>query len=351
MSLQHTRWCLGIATLSLLVAGRATAQVNSVSTLMAQHGIQLDTTELAAIERGERWVRVLPTELSRDVSLIGVVRVALSRDVYVRRLQDFRTSLRLPSRPHFGVFSEPVQPADVAAVSATAQDAKDLRDCRPLRCDLKLPAVDMQRLQREADWSSPDVAARLSELARARMLRYVSEYREHGNDSLVVYDDRATVRASDVVSALLAQSAYLTRDASTVANYLRTFPRGRPGGVADVMYWSEDVAPRLRSTLSITHTMLITPPELPGTTLLVSKQIYANHYYEGRLDLQRIVDGGSGEGANRFTYVIIERRIRFDNLPRGGLMNIRGRAINGLRDQLASELGRAQLPIDARTAR
>jgi hypothetical protein len=39
-------------------------------------------------------------------------------------------------------------------------------------------------------------------------------------------------------------------------------------------------------------------------------------------------------------YLVVERRYRFDNLPRGGLLNIRGRAANGLRDQLIADLRR-----------
>jgi hypothetical protein len=340
------RLCAVSLPLLLLAARPVGAQPAHLATLMLQHGVRLDSTELAGVERGDPFVRVLAPELSRDVALIGLVRLSMPRDAYVRRLQDFRASLRTPSRTRFGVFSEPAQPADVAAVVATKQDAKDLRDCRPLRCDLKLPAVDMQRLQNDVDWSAADVPGRVGELARARMLRYVSEYREHGSDSMVVYDDRPTVRASDAFSALLAQSAYLTRVAPAIATYLRTFPRGRPGGVADVIYWSEDVAPHLRAILSITHMMLSTPPELSGTTLLISKQIYANHYFEGRLDVQSIVDA-EGDAAGRAIYVIVERRFRFDNLPRGGLLNIRGRAINGLRDQLLADLARDRSAVSA----
>jgi hypothetical protein len=342
-----TRRTSGALLATLVAALPLLAQPAHLATLMLQHGVRLDSSEVAAIERGEPLVRVLTPELTRDVALIGAVRLTVPRDVYVRRLQDFRTSLRNPSRARFGVFSEPAQPSDVAAVIATKQDAKDLRECQPLHCDLKLPAIDMQRLQNDVDWSAPDVPARVGDLARARMLRYVSEYREHGSDSMVVYDDRPTVRASDAFAALLAQSPYLSRVAPALAAYLRTFPRGRPGGVADVMYWSEDVAPHLRAILSITHTMLSTPPELSGTTLLVSKQIYANHYFEGRLDVQSIVDA-EGDAAARSVYVIIERRFRFDNLPRGGVLNIRGRAINGLRDQLFADLTRERSTMSAR---
>jgi len=97
------------------------------------------------------------------------------------------------------------------------------------------------------------------------------------------------------------------------------------------------VLPRLRPILSVTHLLVYTPPELPGMTLAAAKQLYANHYFETAIDLTSAVDRGQGESI----YVVVLRRYRFDNLP-GGILNIRGRAIGALRDQLAADLRRQQ---------
>ena len=93
--------------------------------------------------------------------------------------------------------------------------------------------------------------------------------------------------------------------------------------------------PRLRPILSLTHLVIYTPPELPGITLVAAKQIYANHYFETAIELTCAVERGSG------IYLLVLRRFRFDNLP-GGILNIRGKAIGALRDQLVLDLKRAQ---------
>jgi hypothetical protein len=72
-------------------------------------------------------------------------------------------------------------------------------------------------------------------------------------------------------------------------------------------------------------------------TLAAAKQIYANHYFEAAVDLTAVVDRNPG------AYLVVLRRYRFDNLP-GGILNIRGRAINALRDQLTLDLRRQQQP-------
>jgi hypothetical protein len=68
------------------------------------------------------------------------------------------------------------------------------------------------------------------------------------------------------------------------------------------------------------------------------KQIYANHYFEGALELLAIV-GGRGEDGEPTTYLLTLRRFRFDNLP-GGLLNIRGRVRRGLADAARVDLER-----------
>ncbi len=122
----------------------------------------------------------------------------------------------------------------------------------------------------------------------------------------------------------------------SLRSYFTSYPHGAlPAGAAEVFFWSEDVMPRLRPILSVTHLVVFTPPELPGMTLAASKQIYANHYFEAAVDLTAVVDRDPG------IYVVVLRRYRFDNLP-GGILNIRGRAIGALRDQLTLDLRRQQ---------
>jgi hypothetical protein len=94
----------------------------------------------------------------------------------------------------------------------------------------------------------------------------------------------------------------------------------------------------LKPIVSITHLVVYTPPESPELTVVGAKQIYADHYFEGGLELLMLVDD---QGANPAkTYLLLLRRCLFDDLPSGGLLNIRGKVIGKLRDQLTAELQR-----------
>ncbi len=328
----------------LAFAPASRAQGGLAQAMLARNSVRLDSLESDAVDRGEAIVRVLPTQDQKDVAVLGVIRIGLSRDLYLRRVQDFRAWLRAPTRTRLGLFSDPASPTDVEEVVITRQDANDLRKCKPGNCTTKLPANAMQRLHDEVDWNASDLQARITAIARERLVEYVNEYRDHGNASLTVYDDRQAVRASDAFVAVLAQSAMLNQTAPALASYLKTFPRGRPGGVSDVLFWSEDVVPRLRPILSVTHGVVYTPPELAGASLIVSKQLYANHFFEAALEVLSVIDVNT-DAVARESYLVMERRYRFDNLPRG-ILNIRGKAVAGLREHLRADLSRERAQTD-----
>lgn len=324
--------------LPLLLLLQATAPPQLTNFL--QHSIGFDAQQLAAVERGEAVVKVLETRDRRDVALFGIITTPAGREQYVRALRDFPTSLRTPNRTQLGIFSNPAREADVAAVTINARDVADMKSCKPGDCVVKLPATDMRRIHDEMNWSAApsDLQAQLNAYARRRLVEYVTDYRLRGDSAMVIYDDRGNMNmlASEAFAAQFAESPYIYQTVPSLHRYFTGYPHGAlPPGAVEVLFWSEDVMPRLRPILSVTHLVVFTPPELPGMTLAASKQIYANHYFEAAVDLTAIVDRDPG------SYLVVLRRFRFDNLP-GGILNIRGRAIGALREQLTLDLRRQQ---------
>jgi len=321
----------------LLVLQAATPA--QLSTFLRQ-SIGFDAQQLAMVERGEPVVRVLETKDRRDVAVFGIITTPVARQQYVRALRDFAASLRTPGRTQLGIFSNPAVESDVAAVTINARDVADMKNCKPGDCVVKLPATDMRRIHDEMNWSaSPsDLQTQLNAYARHRLVEYVTDYRTRGDSAMAIYDDRGNLnqRSSEAFAAQLAESPYVYENVPSLRKYLAAYPHGSlPAGTAEILFWSEDVLPRLRPILSVTHLVVYAPPELPSVTLVARKQIYANHYFETAVDLTCVIDRDPG------SYLLVLRRFRFDNLP-GGILNIRGRAIGALRDQLALDLRRQQ---------
>src|SRR6266571_4404527 len=247
--MQQRPW-LRLAGVAALVGGLATAaapgygqQLPAPLARFLRQSIGLDSTQVAVVERGAVVVKVLETENKRDVAVFGIITADVPREVYVQRLRDFRSSLRRPTRVRFGIFSDPPSAADVQGLIVDIPDLSEVRDCRPGDCKIKLPATEMKRLREAIDWSGADPQAQLNAYARQRLLDYVSDYRARGDTAMVVYDDRGNVRASDAFAALLGQSPYVYEYVPSFQTYLATYPRGKLGEVAEVLYWSVDARP------------------------------------------------------------------------------------------------------------
>jgi hypothetical protein len=330
------------AWLAVLLLGwtRPAAEPPASLLRFLREGVGLDSAQIAAAARGEPVVKVLETGAHRrDIAIFGIVTSPVSRDDFTRRARDFPQSLRAPTRTRFGIFSVPASAADVQGVVIPERDVKDMKDCRPGDCVSKLPATDIRRIQAEMNWSARDLPEQMNAYARRRLVEYVTDYRARGDAAMAIYDDRSTanVRSSDAFAALLAESPYVYQNVPSLRAYLTAYPRDSLPGASEAIFWSEDALPRLRPILSVTHQVVYTPAEWPDMTVVASKQIYANHYFEAAVELTGVISRPEGG-----TYRLVLRRYRFDNLPSGGLINIRGRATGALRDQLLSDLRRQQ---------
>ncbi|HWC75485.1 MAG TPA: hypothetical protein VG454_16275 [Gemmatimonadales bacterium] len=304
--------------------------------------IGLDQGQLAAIERGEAVVKILESPSERDLGVFGVIVVAVPRQFYVSRVQDFPNSLRTPTRHAFGIFHTPARPEDVAAVTITQQDAGDIQKCKPGDCKSKMPGSDMERLVKEVDWSAPDPSAQVTTYVRQRLVEYVNAYRAHGDSALVTYDDANGTRASDAFDTLLSQSPWVYQDVPSLRQYLAGYPHVQMDGVTDAVFWSDDRAPRLRPTLSVNHVVTYAPPEHPNMTVVATKQIYANHYTEAAFDFTAAIDRGAG-GDHPGIYLLMLRRFRLDEAPSGTVRHLmRGQFGNQARDDLQRQRSAAE---------
>jgi hypothetical protein len=166
---------------------------------------------------------------------------------------------------------------------------------------------------------------------------------------MIVYEDRGTVHSSDAFAAMLDDSSYVFRALPSLGEYLLKYPRSTPPDATQVIFWSRDEIPHLQPVVRIIHEIVYSPLEIPNMTLVAAKQIYANHYFEAGLETLAAADRaspGSASGAPGITVVAV-RRYRFDQLPSGGVLNIRGRAIDGLRQNLVADLSRIKRENEA----
>jgi hypothetical protein len=253
------------------------------------------------------------------------------------------------------VFGNPATLDDVSDVELPLGDLEDLRDCRPGSCSYKLPLSAMQYFRSTIDRSGRDAAERASGYMRQWIADYVNEYRRRGNAAMVVYDDEGDggpgVRSSGALDWLLADSVHVS-DVPSLAEWLRD-PGTSPSGAQEVFFWSRDELPHLRRILRVMHEVIYAPASSPDVTIVAAKQIYADHYFEAGVEFLMVGDhdDAPAAGASRSITVVALRCHRFDHLPSRGLFNIRGRVVNGLRDNLLADVRRLKRDAESAWAR
>ncbi len=301
-----------------------------------QTKVGLTARELAAAGNGSPVVKVLRDSDGKEIALVGVVGVRAPRALYVAQMTDSLGSRRDPSRLGFGIFSDPASPADVSALTLPHDDMQDLAKCRPGSCKLKLPAQSITDL-RAIDPQSPTADSMAIAYVARHMIAYITAYRSQGKQALVVYDDQShPIASSNVWAAILSRSPYMYEYTPTLARYLANYPEDRPPTARNTFFWAEDDVPGAKPMLTMTHQVVYQPPEFSGTTLIAEQLLYSDHYLDGALDLTAVINLAPGSTAGSDTSgvaVVLLRRLHFDALPSGGIINIRGKVIGKMRQR------------------
>lgn len=305
------------------------------SSVRIPRAVGLDARDLDHVARGEVLVRQIATADRNEVALLGAVAIGAPRDAIAARVMRRFTYRSRDGRRAGGRFSTPASLDDVRDLVVDPSDVDAVKSCRRGDCNVKLPERAMMLFQSSIDWSAPHPEIAATTLARARALDYVTAYRRAGDAALIEYDDQPTPAPARVAAQrLLGEAAVLRDEAPALYDFLRRYPGDAPPGLRDCIDWSIDQLPGLRPITSITHIVMYAPPGRDAA-FVVGKQLYASHYFEGLLDVRIVMSTPADPG--RATYIVV-RRMLFDHLPSGGILNTRGRAISRLRDGLAAEL-------------
>lgn len=336
-------WRHSTAILAVSVAASAAGAQGAPNAL---HRLtMLDAKAFEAIERGEAVAITLDAPDKTEIATLGIVRLEAPRAFYVDRVKELTGFLVSTSGSSSGSFSIPAKLEDVAALSLDPSDVKLLEKCQPLKCDVKLPASEMERFRTELE-KSHDPLPRADSLVRDWLVAYVNAYRADSTEETVVYDDtKHPVRSSQVFRALAGESMPPGIDADPFS-YMLSVPRAaRPPEVQSRISWELDRLPGLKPVLEVVERATYASSSRPDESWMTTKLLYASHYFESQIDFLTVSDAPSSAGQGASSYLVVLRRQKFDDLPSGGLFNIRGKAVKKLREALRTTLANTRLAV------
>lgn len=263
--------------------------------------VKLTPAQKTQLSQGHPVTRILDGDPSREVGVFGAIWIRAPLDRYVAAIRDieqfekggnFIVTKKISTPPRLGDFAELKLPPD---------DVADLRTCRVGSCEMKLGEAALVRIRKEIDWSTPTAAADAERLARQLAFDYVNGYLEGGNDRLAAYRDssRPTFvgrELASMVERMPALSEYLP----DVKRYLLGFPKVTLPNTESILYWQEAKF-GLKPTIRINHLAIV---QEPTHVVVVSKMLYASHYFWTALELRVLAPDESRGG---FWFVSVNR--------------------------------------------
>ncbi len=171
----------------------------------------------------------------------------------------------------------------------------------------------IHRFQSEIDWAAPDYRFQVTQLFKHILLDYVREYLRQGNSSLIEYNDKPNgVRLANEIHSLITASTF----GLDLSGELLREPKGlsEPGlsVVENAIVWSK-IKFGLKPVIAINHIVIYEHEQTtrPQQILVVSKQIYANHYFDSSLAVTAF---GNNPSSSSGSYLFYENRSRVDEL-------------------------------------
>lgn len=324
-----------------IVTGPAAAQTSlaELQKLLQEKG-NLNETDVAALQRGETIVRLAPVQDKREVAVSGLVNVHANAEEFLRSYRDSLTRKTNGAVLEIGSFSAVPALSDLGGLTLEAEDIEDLKECVVGGCEIKLSAAMIERFSRDVNWQAPDYAQQATQLFKTMLLEYVKDYRARGDAALIEYHDKQKeVQMAAEHQALARASGYLNE---VLAAAPQNVSELRP--LEELLVWSK-IKFGLKPVIAINHiTIYKRDRELGPQILAVSKQIYANHYFNSSLALTGFVTV-----AGPASYLVYENRSRADGLggPFGRFKRgiIENKALEGLKGILEHSKVSLEAPL------
>ena len=300
-------------------------------------------SDLYALRNGETVARILPTDIQREVAVCGLVPLKAPADMF---LDSFRKNLVRKSSSailEIGAFSQTPALQDLQALTIDERDIDDLKACRVGDCQIKLSGSMIDQFQTDIDWNATNYQAQASQLFKQMLVEYVRDYLARGDQALMRYADKSQpVGLAEGYRELIMASRYDELTRLQAASAKSPFELTESGIVWSKMKFG------LKPVININQVSIYKDVQNPvSQVLIVSKQIYANHYFDASVGLTAYL---TIPGDVPRSYLFYENRSLIDGLegPFGkikrGVVEDRALAI------LNSILNQSQVSLNGRTS-
>jgi hypothetical protein len=298
----------GVILFGTLMSGAQTTQ--EPQSFFSEH-IGLSDPQISMIARGKPVTKLLPSKTSAEIFVFGAIFVKASPEQYVKFAFDLQRLKQIPGYLGIGSFSDPPKLSDLDGFVLEPEEIRNLRLCRPGNCNVQLPMEAMEELQKELDWSSPNVAPEVDARFQKMAFELLRRYQKDGNRALGTYrDQEVPFDVAEELRLLLGRSEVLSAYLPDLNHYLLDYPNAKLDKVESLFYW-ERVKFGMKPTLRLNQAIAFQSTGSKGSTQVVAvKQLYASHYFQLALDLTACVAANGPTGEPGFYLISLKGSIQ-----------------------------------------
>jgi hypothetical protein len=211
--------------------------------------------DFSDLDKGEAVVKALRRKDNKEVAVCGVLRLPNLPEVTFLSFRDSLSQRDNRTILAGSKFSTPPVIGDLESLELEKRDIDDLKKCAVGKCDIKMSAAMITRLQSTIDWNAPEHQTQATQIFRQMLVEYVRDYTTRGEQGLMQYDNRKEpLRLADEHRMLLDGSLFVDELAPEFTKYLRNFPRSDLSGVENRLDWAK-VNFGVKPIITITHTI------------------------------------------------------------------------------------------------
>lgn len=286
---------------------------------------KLSDADASTLAKGKVLVKELPVNDPREVAAFGEVKMKGTHDAVLAAFRRAIEKQKKETSLEYGRIGNPPKLNDLRKLTIGEGEIEDLRGCKIGDCNWNLSEEMIGRVQTEIEWSDDDHQAEADALLRQILIEYTGRYLKLGDDGLIRYhDDPDLLPLQDEYLSVIKTLDWVADLAPGLSDYLKGTGTGDLKPVEDVVDFTK-VRVALKPVLIFTHSVTYTK-KIDGvpTSLIISKQIYANHYFDSSMNVTLILSFPEGE-ENAETYLIFVNRSRA-----GALTGTIGKMIRGI---------------------
>jgi hypothetical protein len=270
----------------------------------------------------------------REVVGAAAVRVSTTPERVIAGFRKLSGFTRSELVRQIGRVAAVPAPADFAHLTLDPSEVHALEECRPSHCDFKLTASQIERLGRDVPWRSPGAHAAAEALFRSLLAEEAARYLRGGVGSLEpLAAQRIPVDRARELSLLMANLGGLAEIAPELRRDVEQPAAGGDTGIEQFLYWSK-IDLGLKPVISLNHIRIYRKPPPSNDVVVVSQQVYANHYFDASVGITALVTPDPGGPM----YLLYVNRSRVDFLTGffGPITRqiVRGRVRGGLEKNL-----------------